>query len=479
MFDFTDRLNLDDIQYKSYRRFQILLYFCAFLSSLYFAYLILFPSAYFSFLFSNPNSLQNTIINPRFQNGQFPDHGNVEAGGKIIFDTALVGNYQKALMEITLDKKSPSPKNLKSEAQKSYQAYFYPKGKIMEYKNGTLLVMKDEYYIFANGKLRFFSGEESDVNFAEDIDENLDVGATLEKSSSDNPSEDLIKKFGYQKGAFINVTAEDIADIDEDDEITNTTSYPEYTLFKIDDSYFQLIGGKLKKFLSQSAFSSQYQENMAISKSSDFLKSYATDENMIGFSDGTLVSYGISAYIVSSGKLLPINNTITFSAMGYDWNDVKKASADEISFYEKDKLFTLSSPHPNGTVLISEDGLKRYLVENGVKRLFSNETVAKSWITSHPIKVSEKSLQTFEKCNFSKKTLSLRTYSCEIPLDNFQELIGKDFEYYLISDQNIKIEKINLIYEKEFSFENLRFTLKDLLNKILTNYGFNTTSQTQ
>jgi hypothetical protein len=385
MFDFTGRLNLEKKQYQIYRRLQILLYFCAFLSSLYFAYLIIFPSAYFSFDFSNPNSLKNTVINPRNSEGSYAEHGTVSSGKKMVFDTALVGNYGNAQIELTMDKQSENPENFEVQAKKSFQAFFYPEGKPM--------ISRD-------------------------------------------------------------------ADI-----------------FKISDNYYLLSDGKLKKFLSQNAYLSQYDESAASEKDSSFLSQYLLDEDMIGYADGSLLSYGISAFIVSSGKLLPINNTVTFTAMGYDWNDVKQASADEISFYEKDKLFTISSPHPNGTIFFASDSKKSYMIENGTKRLFPSAEILKSWQKSSPVTVSEKSLTYLEKCNLSKETLSFRTYSCDIPLSNFSNLIGKDYEFYLISGKDIKIDAINVTFKKQLSWINFKTTVRDLINKIMANYGIGETAQ--
>lgn len=385
MFDFTKQVPLDPNIYKTYKKLQKLLYLAAIIAAAYFAYLVLFPSAYFTFAFNTPDSLKNTVINPRDSEGKYADHGKVDANGKLVFDTALVGNYGKAQIELTMDKQSDSPENMEIQAKKSFQAFFYPEGTPIDLKSAEV--------------------------------------------------------------------------------------------FKVNGDYYMLSDGKLKKFLSQNAYLSQYDESQAMLKDPSFLNKYPLDENMIGYADGTLLSYGISAFIVSSGKLLPINNTVTFTAMGYNWNDVKQASADEISFYEKDKLFTISSPHPNGTIFTTTGTKKSYLVENGTKRLFPNSEILKSWQKTSPISVSEKSLDVSEKCELSKETLSLRTYACDVPLSKFGDLIGKDYEFYLNPGKNIKIDTINVTFKKQLGWANLKATIKDLINKIKTNYGFGTTAQ--
>lgn len=385
MFDFTKQIPIDQASYSKYRRLQVFLYFAAFLSVVYFAYLVLFPSAYFAYDFSSPNSLKNTVINPRNLKGDYLEHGATNSAGKLIFDTALVGNYGKAQVEFTMDKQSESPENLEVQARKSFQSFFYPEGQPVELKKADL--------------------------------------------------------------------------------------------FKINDDYYMLADGKLRKFISKNAYLSQYDEGAASPKDTSFLKQYPLDENMVGYADGSLISYGISAYIVSSGKILPVNNTVTFSAMGYNWKDVKPASADEISFYEKDKLFTISSPHPNGTILTTSDTKKSYLVENGTKRPIASPEILKSWQKTSPVAVSEKSLGISEKCGLNKETLSFRTYSCDIPLSKLSGLIGKDYEFQLNSDEGIKIDTIRVTFKKQVSWDNFKATIRDLLNKIMANYGIGTITQ--
>ena len=380
MLDFTKQIPLDQKCYSLYKKLQSGLYLLAFLSAVYFAYLILFPSAYFAFDFSSPNSLKNTVISPRNAEGNYPEHGAVATNGKLIFDTALVGNYGKAQIKFTIDKQSENPEGLTVSVRKSFQAYFYPEGALAEEKKADT--------------------------------------------------------------------------------------------YKVADGYYLLSDGKLKKFISENAFLSRYDKNKAIISDASIFKNYPLDENMIGYADGTLISYGISAYIVSSGKILPINNVITFSAMGYNWNDVVAASADEISFYEKDKLFTLSSTHPGGTIFSEKDTGKNYLVEDGMKKPVPNAEILKSLGKTSPISVSPKSLDTIQNCALEKEVLSFRTYACNISLENFKDLIGKDYELLLnSSDKEIRIDKINVIFKKQVSWNNFKATLRDLINKIMANYG--------
>ena len=210
------------------------------------------------------------------------------------------------------------------EVRKSYQAFLYPEKNAIGFKDGTLLKNNNNYYIASQGKLRKFRDD------------------------------GIASELGFNRQAFVEVNNEELRYNEAGDDISDSSAYPGDTLFKIKDDYYILTDRSFKKFVSPQAFATQYNENQAISKADNFIDAYPLNENLIGFADGSLISYGVSVFIVSSGKILPVNNTITFSSMGYDWNDVIPASGDEISLYEKDKLFTISSPHPNGTVMKDE-----------------------------------------------------------------------------------------------------------------------------
>jgi hypothetical protein len=196
-----------------------------------------------------------------------------------------------------------------------------------------------------------------------------------------------------------------------------------------------------------------------------------TNNNNPGiFNDGALISYGDSIYIVSGENIFPIDSPTTFLSKGYVWNDVVAVGADELAAYKKGKLFTIASPHPNGTIFKTTADGKYYLVANGSKHLLSSEEVASLNLKHSPILVSEDSLNIINNCQFKKNIWPLRSYSCEMPIDNMQKLIGSDYEFTLGSSQNIKIASINVEFKKDATLQNLRFTLGELFKRAKNNY---------
>lgn len=447
MIDFTKQIPLEKNIYKTYRKLQMLLYFFAFLLSAYIAYLILFPSAYFSFDFSSPNSEKNSITYPKDSQGQFADHGKVSINEKMIFDTALSGKYEKAKMQLIMDEQSENPSGFEIQAKKSYQAFLYPDGDNLNFKDGTLLSYNKIYYIASNGKLRNFSDEK------------------------------IVDKMGYNLSAFISASETDLKYNQIGDPITESSSYPDNTIFKIDGDYYMLYSEKLRKFISQNVYLSQYNEDISVSKDKSLLEKYPQEESQIGFSDGTLLGYGISAFIVSSGKLLPVNNAVTFITMGYSWDDIKQASTDEISFYEKDKLFNINDAHPNGTILYAKDVGKNYMIENGKRRPIPTDAILKSWQKNKPVLVSSKSLNTIENCYLKKEVLASRAYSCDVTLEKINIFLSNNYEFYLNSGQEIEIDFINVTFKKQVSWENFRSTVSDIINRVKINYGIKTDAQ--
>jgi hypothetical protein len=438
-FDLTKEITLDPKSLKTYQKLRAFLYALSVTGVLSLIYIIIFPTAYFTFSFPNPNSNKNNIIEPRDKSGPL-EKGKVPSNSPTLFDSALVGNYSKTKISLTLDKKSKQPIDGTISVRKSYQAFLYPEGNPIGFKDGTLLKNQSNYYIASDGKLRRFRNDS------------------------------IANELGFDRSAFMEISSEDLKHNEAGEEISDSSAYPDNTLFKVGEEYYTFLNGKLKKFISPQAFASQYSENQVISKGDNFLDAYPLDENLIGFADGSLISYGISAYIVSDGKVLPINNVTTFENMGYDWSDLIAVSGDEFSLYEKTALFTIDSPHPSGTIFKTSENAKEYLIQNNLKHLLPSEKIVASWLRKKPIMVSENSLSISDSCVLKKETLSFRTYSCEISTDRFKGLIGKDYEFKLSTKNGIKIETLDIAIKKTMSTENIRSAISGFINKVKGNY---------
>jgi len=191
-----------------------------------------------------------------------------------------------------------------------------------------------------------------------------------------------------------------------------------------------------------------------------------TDPN--GITDGSLVSYGDSVYLISKSKSYPIDSVDTFMAQGYSWDDVKPISPDELATYAKQKLFTLWSPHPDGTIFKTDSG-QYYIIEEGQKHKLVFDNISQL-PPRQPILVSEKSLEIFQSCSVEKQMLTWRTYKCEIPVASLQSLLGMDYEFSASTNAAIKMDNLRVEFKKDVSLANFKSKVREIIARVKNNY---------
>lgn len=439
LFDLTPEITLDKENQKKYLYARVILYVSAFVFAFFAAFTIIFPTRYFSFSFLNPNSKSNTIVNPRDETGNSPDRGKIMANNKFIFDATLLGNFSEAKIIFRLNKKSSEIDGEKISIRKSFQAFLYPEGSPFGFRDGTLLKNLGNYYLVSNGQLRKFKDKNT------------------------------LSLLGFSTESFQEVSIEDLNYNAQGNNISDTSTYPSNSLFKINNDFYILSDTKLTKFISDKAYLSQYYAEQAIPKTADFLQKYPQDENQIGFADGSLIAYGESAYAVSGNESFPIDSIETFEAMGYKWEDLITVGGDEISFYTKDELLDLSGAHPDGTIFLASDG-KKYITENKTRHFLPTEKIASSWSKINSIEVSDESISIFSECDFRKKYLFSRNYSCIASIDNLQNLLGKDYEFNVIFNSDIKVDSAEIQFKKSYTVANFKRFIANVIKNIKNSY---------
>lgn len=441
-FNLTPEAKLAEKDLRLYRKLQIALYLCAFFTASFLSFKILFPSSYFEFTFANPSAKSNTITQPTDAEGEKLKKGKFTAENNTRFDASVTGVFSKALVIFSLDEKSdPLADNQPLSVRKSYSAFLYPEGSALGFKDGTLLRNKDSFFLVSHGEMRKFASAE------------------------------VVSRFGFKPEAFIEASEEELSYNQGGRIISANEGYPDHSIFKIKDTYYLLQDSQLKKFTSENAYLSQYRSAQAIEKNEDFFSKYEISPEPIGFADGSLISYGDSIYVVDGKKIFPLADPITFIAKGYSWDDVISAGADEVSLYEKARLFTLSSPHPQGTIFATTEKNKHYIITDGKKHLLPSKNIIDSWLHNRPIAVSEKSIAVENHCQFKKIFWSVRSYSCEMPIENMRDLMGSDYMFHLAPSSTIQADTISIEFKKEIGFSNLRFTLGEIFNRIKNNYA--------
>ncbi|HFC76658.1 MAG TPA: hypothetical protein ENJ27_00280 [Candidatus Moranbacteria bacterium] len=191
-------------------------------------------------------------------------------------------------------------------------------------------------------------------------------------------------------------------------------------------------------------------------------------------SENKLVSSGISVFVIGHNKKYPINNPTTFEALGYKWDSIESGEHLDLSKYKKQKLMTINSPHPDGTIF-KTDTDKYYYVENSQKRLLSNIVKSKLETIRNPIFVNEKSLNISDVCSLKKEILSAKKYHCLIPIDKTASLIGKDYLFKINNfPNNLDLKQINISFEKSVNKKNLELFISNLKKRILMRFGYET-----
>jgi hypothetical protein len=438
--DLTPNITLDEKQQKIYSWLRILLYLMAFLAFFYLAFTLAFPTRISPFSFINPNSSKNTITDLRDSRGDFINMGNFKSGEDNFFYVSMPGSFSRAEAEFSLNKIFDASNLGTISIRKGYKAFFYPEGEVLGFKEGSLLKNNGQYFIVSQKKVREF--------------ENLKLVETL----------------GFDPQNFWEVSVEELVVNPQGAKITLSDGYPDGVLFEISDDFYLKKDSQLQKFSSQLAFSSQYPLSWAITKDAGFLNSNIISNDLIGFADGSLISYGDAVSIVSGQNIYPIDNFTTFEILGYVWDDLIPAGGDEVSLYEKQKLINLTSPHPAGTVFYAADMDKYYLIQDGQKRLLPSKKIADSWLKKSPILVDGQSLEIQGQCALDKKSLGFKSYLCSSDISALQNLKGKDYEFKFASGENFRTNNLIVRLKKEYSLNNLNNNLREIFSRVKKNY---------
>ncbi len=441
-FDFTREVTLEEKNYKIYRILQSILYLVAFIFAGFLAFSLLFPTGYFTFSFANFNSNKNTLADPKSETGAILSNGKIKAGETMITSASIVGNYSKVIISLDLGKKSEEMNDGQVEIKKSFQSFLIPEGEPLGFQDGSILREGENYYIVSEGIIMKF--------------ENKAVALSM----------------GFSEEGFINISPKDIQYNPIGEVIKNSAKYPENSLFKINDEFYRLSLGKLQKFVSSSAYLSAFNENQAVIKTEDFLSRFEVSEELAGFSNGSLVAYGGSVYIVSKNEILPVGDPTIFVSSGFSWNDLINVSGDEISMYIKGDMFALDSPHPDGMIYFAIDTERFYMILNGQRHLLSGENAALSWNRRSPISVLEKSADVSSRCVLQKKAFDMGnfSYECEALIENLSDHIGKDYQIRFTAGNAVDFSRIDVSLKKIVNKNNLKQSIFSLLNKVRGNY---------
>ncbi len=416
------------------------LYLCFILISLFVAYRILFPEISLDFSFSNTKSLKNTLVSAHTNLQKNLKNGIFNNGETLFFDANPLGNFEDTNFKLVTNKNSTTLGKTTVKVRKSYAAFFYPTGEPLGFADGSLLSANGTYYIVSDGKARqFISGSALD-------------------------------QLGFSRSSFLMISQNELALNPRGDDILDANSYPDNTLVVIGNQYYQFKNQQLLPFVSDRAFLSKYEPTQAIPKNEDFLNSHQVSESFIGFADGTLASSDQSVFVLSQGKSYPIADSVTFTAMGYNWDDVIPLTPGEINTYERQKQFTINQPHPDGTFFYDKDQDKYFLIENNKKRPVEDQLTIKTRLKNSPILVNSQSLEKNITCIPIKNRLSFSTFSCQLSLLEINNFLGNDYQFEISFENEADLAFVNVVFYTQLNQTNIRNSLSTIKARLQNNY---------
>lgn len=159
----------------------------------------------------------------------------------------------------------------------------------------------------------------------------------------------------------------------------NTRVYPDGALLRArgDTTVWVIADGVRKPFLSQAAFLASYDPRKVITVPAAELEMYVRGPG-IKFADGSLLrapSGGV--YLIANGRKRAITSRNAFRAVGFNPEEVVRASWDDLEAFPLGEPITADSQAPSGRVVQVSDGLV-YVDEHDVRHAITSPEVYRS-----------------------------------------------------------------------------------------------------
>jgi hypothetical protein len=190
---------------------------------------------------------------------------------------------------------------------------------------------------------------------------------------------------------------------------------------------------------------------------------------LAGFRSGTLISSPEGIFVVDGETKHPFQDELVFQALGYDFDDVRKASSEERSVHKKARMMTIDSVHPFGTIFYTRDGERTYLYDQDQLHKITPSAVAQN----NAIIVDERSRETTASCVLKRKPFSTRTYSCTIPLDTINTFSGNIFRF-VITSPSIEISRSHITLSTSRTHDSLLKRITAIKKELSQYYGQST-----
>ena len=246
------------------------------------------------------------------------------------------------------------------------------------------------------------------------------------------------------------------------------------TIVRSEDTYYVFENNTLFPFISEAAYRSRFDTNQpVVDVDVNFISRFPVSQTPIGFRVGSLVAFADGVFVVTSNtEIRPVGSAEIFLALGYRFEDVKQASEEELSIYERGRIILLNTPHADGTLFRDTSTNEVFMIEGGKRRVIADESY-RTFLEGEqlPIATQREDYDENVRCN-PEATLFPRTYRCEAMLENFRDNLGFDYELKLeSSDQDFEIETLTTTFNTHITLDNASTLLAKVKQRILARFG--------
>ncbi len=427
MFDFTPDIVISAKYQKWYVLGRFFLYGGFFIFGIFVFLKIVFPDHYDFFDFSQYYGKNNTIIQPRLESGENVGE-KLLPNEKLIFNVVARGDFDALRWEV----KTKGDDVLEGDllVTRAYRAMLYPQGEKMGFRQGSLLRYEGRLFIVSKDMLY-------------EIDEKT------------------IASFSFDAKNFLEITQEEFSLYGNVSPLSSDTIWIEGSLFVSEDgTYYQVEDQSLQPFVSERAYLASYRKEDArfLPKDQEIIP--REEQKKKGFPNGALLSYKDGVFIVEDGFLRGIDTAQTFLSKGYDWESLFSVTEEEISPYEISGLFSLRSPHPQGTIFADKEMGTSYLVDEGKLREIVGDHISKQYQSIGMVLVNF-DVQT-KICPLSQ--IGKKKYACFLPLS--MEEFGFEYEFVFVPKNEASLKEMGVTLSMKKNWEHTKLFLLDIKNRL-------------
>jgi hypothetical protein len=237
--------------------------------------------------------------------------------------------------------------------------------------------------------------------------------------------------------------------------------------YEHDDTHFIVKDDVLYPIISENAARSYLFGTVTDISSQDIMQlPYAKSEEFYGFAPATLIASRDGIFVTEDNTKHPIQDENTFSALGYDYDNVIETTSRERNVHKKARMITVESTHPFGTLFYARDAQRMYIYDDHALHKIDPTVAAKR----HAIAVDERSRTTFDSCKLTRSLFDKQTYSCVIKIENTAQFTGNTYQFTIADMPGIDIERAIITLSTQQTSDSLSHRIEELKQSLRNLY---------